>query len=216
MAQHDLLDSMRLTWEITPTGFPESMQFSIHTGLRDDADWTDLFTAMSNIAVNMQTIQAPCTYTRYVLSAWGTGPGFTGWHQLAAQTPSYTAGGGDMMPHQLAVVVGLRNNTELGVALGRRRNRFYFGPLRAAGMDTSGRTTTSLQTSLQSVVTTMQSELEAVPAGAGWTPDFDGLCVASPTEDVLMEATVAVVGRAYDTQRSRRQKVPETPTFVAL
>jgi hypothetical protein len=171
---------------------------------------------MANIAVNMQTIQAPCTYTRYVLSAWETGPGFTGYHQVSAQTPAYTAGGGDMMPHQLAVVVGLRNTSEPSVALGRRRNRFYFGPLRSAGMDTSGRTTTSLQTSLQSVVTTMQSELEAVPAGAGWTPDFDGLCVASPTEGQTFEATSAYIGRAYDTMRSRRQKVPETPSTVAL
>lgn len=216
MPQAPLTGCFRLSWEITPTGFPEGMQFGIHTGRRDEADWPDLFTAMDNIAVNMQTLQAPCTYTRYVISEWATGPGFIGWHQVAAGTPNYTAGGGDMLPHQLACVVSVRNTTEPGIAIGRRRNRTFFGPLRAAGMDTSGRMTTSFASSMVSIVGTMQTELAAVPSVALLTPEFDGLVCASPSEDVMTEGNVAYIGRAYDIMRSRAQKVPETPSTVTL
>lgn len=216
MAVIDIVNAIRLSWEWTPTGFPESCQFGIHTAVRDPADHADLFTAMNNIAVNMQTVQAPLTYNRYVISQWATGPGFTGWHQIAVQFPAYTAGGGDMLPHQLAVVLSIKNDTETAIALGRRRNRCFFGPPRAAGMDTSGRITTSLSTSLVSVLGTMNTELLAVPALAPFSTDYDGVCVASPTQGKLMAAEYATVGRAYDTMRSRRQKVPESGGGLAV
>jgi hypothetical protein len=62
----------------------------------------------------------------------------------------------------------------------------------------------------------MATELQAVPCIAGFTTDYDGLCVVSPTEGVLETADIAWIGRGYDIMRSRAQKVPETPVFVAL
>lgn len=216
MGQTALTNGLRLSVEYIPTGFPELSQFGLHTGRRDPADYALLTAAMGTFVGGLSGLQAPCTITAYVISEWSTGPGFTGWHQVYRSTTTTTAGGGDMLPHQLTLVVGVNNLTEPEIALGRRRNRSNIGPLRTATMDTSGRSTTTTNSTLGDQFVNLQNALQTIPSDGSLSPLYDGLCVASPTEGVLMEGNQLRVGRRYDILRSRAEKTPETPTLITL
>ena len=216
MGQVTIQDAYRLSVELQPDGFPELMQFGIHTARRDPADWDLLIAAVDTFTGGLSGVQAPCHILAYVISGWSIGPGFTGYHQLRRDTVNIAAGGGDMLPHQLTVVVGPVNLTESTVALGRRRNRTNVGPLRSATMDTSGRTTTTCNVTLGDVFTDLDTALKGIPADGSLSPLFDGICVSSPSEEVLMEANQLRVGRRYDILRSRAEKTPETPTLITL
>lgn len=208
--------AMRLTWIIRPTGYPEDMQFSFHTGLRDLDDTDELFDVMETFAGGMSGLLAPANWVRLVQSVWATGPGFTGWHQSASQDYTVSVGGGDMLPHQLTVVVGYRNVTETSVALGRRRNRANIGPLRSTTMDSSGRTTTTVNSTLVDQVADLHTNLQGVPALIPPDVEFAGLVVASPTEAKCFPAEQSVIGRRYDILRSRAEHSPENPTYTTL
>jgi hypothetical protein len=207
---------MRLGVSLTPVGFPEITQFGVHTSLRDPAQYEDLFDVLDTFVGSLSGLQAPCTIQRYTLSTWGTGPGFVGWHQVAARDLSTSAGGGDMMPHQITLVAGYRNITEVAIALGRRRNRVNIGPLRTATMDTSGRSTTSANSTLSDDMSNFHDALQGVTGEISIDPAFWGLVVVSPTEEVGMQAEQATIGRRYDILRSRAEKTPETPTLRTL
>jgi hypothetical protein len=216
MSQLDIFLTLRMTWILTPVGFPESMQFSAHTGQRDDGDINDLIDQMDTFAGSLSGVLAPATYNRYVLSNWQSGPGFTGWHQRYAADVAISTGGGDMLPHQLSVVIGYRNITEPSIALGRRRNRINVGPLRSSTMDTSGRTTTTINSTLSDDISNFHDGLQTVPTDIAVAAEFAGLVVVSPTEGVGTPAEQATIGRRYDILRSRAEKTPETPTLRTL
>jgi hypothetical protein len=216
MAPLDIFLTLRLGVSLTPVGFPEITQFGAHTGMRDEEDYDGLFDAWDTFIGSLSGLQAPCTIQRYTISQWQAGPGFTGWHQVAAQDLSVSAGGGDMLPHQLTLVAGYRNVTETSIALGRRRNRINIGPLRTATMDTSGRSTTSANSTLSDDMSNFHDGLQAVATTIGVGPEFAGLVVVSPTEGVGLQAEQATIGRRYDILRSRAEKTPETPTLRTL
>jgi hypothetical protein len=216
MTSVDLVGSLRLSWELTPVGFPEVCQFGVHTGARDEDDFDDIIAAMDTFAGGMSGLLSPSTYNRYVISRWASGPGFTGYHQARADLVAISTGGGDLLPHQLTAVVGVVNLSEVSVELGRRRNRTNIGPLRTATMDTSGRMTTTTASTLGDQFEDLHVALEAIVT-VGVTPaHLGGLCVSSPTEGTLMEGNQLRVGRRYDILRSRAEKTPETPVLTTL
>jgi hypothetical protein len=158
---------------------------------------------------------APINILRTVLSQWGTGPGFTGWHVESTSEVSLSWGAGDLAPPQLAVVVGVRNDEETDIAIGRRRNRSYIGPLKASAISTDGRLTDATRDTLRTAFVSFSTALRAI-ASAGEDNSMDGLAVVSPAEGVIMPGTQVWVGRAVDTLRSRRQKVSENMESAAL
>jgi hypothetical protein len=204
----------RIHIEYTDDDWNELMQWGVHTGIRDAADQVALLDAAEPAMREFFTVSPACHLTRIAYSHWQTGPGFTGWHQQAAETLTDTAGSGTSLPPQLAVVVGLREIFDTSVPLGRRRNRFFIGPLASGETVTNGQISTARQGDYRDWTQALHEALQTVPGVD--TPDFDGLCVTSPTAGLGWAASVSVVGRAVDTHRSRRQKVNEQPLLTTL
>jgi hypothetical protein len=211
-----IFNTMRLGVTLQPTGYPELTQFGAHVALREPELYESLFDVWDTFIGSLSGLQAPCTIQRYTISTWGTGPGFTGWHQVAARDVAISAGGGDMLPHQLTLVAGYRNITEVTIALGRRRNRLNVGPLRSATMDTSGRSTTSTNSTLSDDMSNFHDALQGVEAEVSIPLDCLGLVVVSPAEEAGMNAEQATIGRRYDILRSRAEKTPESTTLRTL
>lgn len=216
MPQTDIVGALRFSAEIVPDGFPETMQWGVHTGNRDSDDFPALLDVFVTQMMALSGVLAPAHWTRWVISRWASGPSFVGWHQEFAQPVNEATGTGSMLPHQLSVVVGYNNLTEGDVALGRRRNRSNIGPLNAATMDTSGRTTTTVNSTLGDIFSALDGGWSAIDSVIPNIIELQGMCVASPTEGVLMEANQLRVGRRYDILRSRAEKTPETPTLIDL
>jgi len=205
---------MRCTF-VYQDSFNESMQFSTHTALRDEANRELVLDAMEDAMSPLFNRCGVMLVTRLELSAWGTGPGFEGWHQIATRDESTNVGSGLTLPSQCALVVGWRNTVELGVALGRRRNRAYVGPLAVSSIADNGIATDSTVSAMSTAWLDFHSALRGI-LGGFLDDTFDGICVTSPTEGVIMAANELRIGRAVDTMRSRRQKVPEFPQTFTL
>lgn len=208
--------AMRLSWEFAPGTWQEPMQFGVHTGIRDSGSFSDIADLMETFFGSLNDHLGELRLTAVVLSDWDTGPGFTGWHQVYRRTLNTLLGVEEWLPPQIALVVGVRNTADLDIALGRRRNRSYLGSLAQDDMDQVGQLTTAAQLEIVASFNQLHEDLQDIPADGAFDPEFNGLCVASPTEGVLMQAQELVVGRAYDTMRSRRQKVPEYPSVTSL
>ena len=216
MTSAPITDAMKCTWVLQPDTFPELMEFGIHTGLRDDSDWPALLTKMAAIvSSDFSALQSTCHYTALRLSTWQTG-GFTGWHQVASTTLSLAAGSVSLdSPHQLSVVGGYRNTTDLAVPVQRRRNRTYFPLPKKSQIQTDGRLSTSDQTNYSGNLVNWDAALRAGPAS---TPGaaFDGLVVVSPAAGACYDADTVVIGRRFDVHRSRAEQTPENPTFTPI
>jgi hypothetical protein len=192
----------------SPNDWPEACTFGIHTGKRDPADWNDLLVAWFEIFNHLTTVLPACTPISVTYSEWETSGGFTGWHQKHALALSGTVGSGSALPHQLALVIGYRNLTDSGIPLGRRRNRFYVGPLKQSILQTDGRISAALRTSLFSEMQDLDDELLAVPAAAA-----GGFAVVSPAEGEWMDAEQFTMGLRFDVVRSRAQHQAESVAF---
>lgn len=218
MTTYDIAEFAKLTIRYETSVNPELMEMGFHTGLRADTGKID--DLMDDVEVWMAAMSTASLLagltTRFVVySVWGTGPGYTGWHQVRSRPVSSSLGSGDRLPPQLAAVVSLRNTSELAIPIGRRRNRTYHGPMATSVLGTDGRLSgtfcANLATAWSNLETTLEADVDAVPINP-----VAGLAIVSPTHGVGMSKTVGVVGRAVDTHRSRRQKVPEqTASFFA-
>jgi hypothetical protein len=209
MAQVDIDESSRLSWVFDADQFPELSTFGIHTYLRDSEDFDALFDWMEGFCADyLVTVMCACTLRRVTVSGWSVGPGFTGYHQLAARDETLGFGSGNPAPHQDAWVNGYRNTTETGVALGRRRNRFYVGPIKASIIGTDSRMTSGLRDTMMTNLIAQHTELAGIPVAAG-NEAFAGFSVVSPTEGIMMETSQFTLGRRYDVIRSRAEHVPE-------
>jgi hypothetical protein len=177
MAQTDIEASMLMTWTYEADQFPEVSSWGIHSILRDDTEYENVFDWMENFVADVATtIMTACTLRRVSISNWAAGPGFTGYHLLASRDLALAFGSGNPAPHQCALAVGYRNTTESGVALGRRRNRFYLGPIKTTVIGTDSRLTSALQGSWGATLNGQSGELQSIttPTGgeayAGFSP----------------------------------------------
>jgi hypothetical protein len=158
---------------------------------------------------------APITVIRQTVALWETGPGFTGWHQIAFRDVSNGQGSGNLLPPQDAMCVQYRTD---GVPLepaGRQRNRMYLGPLRTAALGTDGRLTDAVRDDWAAGFATLIADIAAAEASTV-DPDLSGLCVVSPTAGLMWPSNVLVIDRAVDTQRRRREKVPGDREFYVV
>lgn len=216
MVQADIVGSLRFSAEIIPVGFPESMQWGVHTGNRDSDVFDALMEPFVTCAEGLSGVLSPSHYVRYTISRWASGPGFAGWHQERSDVVNVSTGTGDLLPHQLSLVVGFVNLTETTVPLGRKRNRTNIGPLNVATMDTSGRSTTTANTTISDLFVNLDAAWSGIDVVPDLFVDLKGICVTSPTEGVIMEANQLRMGRRYDILRSRAEKTPETPVLTTL
>lgn len=215
MAQESLSLAGELQWISQDDVTLEYYSFSIRTGIRGSADFGDEHTAMvafwSTLVgagiLNGATLRA----TR--LNNWETSGGFTGWHQQDSLPQSVAGGGSSRLPTQLALVISFMNVAEVGVALGRRRNRCFLGPCPASIFGGDGKVTTGNVTDVAGAIEDLHHDLVAIGSGVSGMP---GICVTSPTEGVQMVADQYGIGRQMDTHRSRRQKAVEGINWTTL
>lgn len=218
MATDPIAGAMKCTVGWVTTVNPEQMQLGFHTGLREeDANLEAIFDAMELFIGELATSSAlqGITTQKMVLSVWSAGPGFTGWHQFRVRDTSTNRGGGDRLPPQLSCVLGYRNTSETGIAIGRRRNRMFLPPMPTSVLGADGRLTTSFIANVATATDALQGRLQAAVDAVPLTA-VDGLGVVSPAEGVIMAAEEYAVGRAVDTHRSRREKIPENTTYISL
>jgi hypothetical protein len=211
-------NAMQVTFVWEASVFPELSQFSFHTGKRASADLSDFVDLLESQWTRFAPQQAEVQLKRIVLSQWAE-VSFVGWHELyareesAVQSVDVTG-----LPHQDAIVVSLLNETDVGVPLRSRRNRFYVGPLAQVVVTESEdtRMTNGRQIGLLDNMTGLDADLRTIPATVPPSSDFDGLCVSSPKTELLMDATRVTVGRRIDIHRSRGQQTPENNEFGVL
>lgn len=204
-----------MRWTFTTDQFPEVSSWGAHTYLREEADFEDVFDWMENFVADVATtVVQPCHLSRVSVAGWSVGPGFTGYHQVGARDINLAYGSGNPAPHQLQWVIGYRNTSEPSFALGRRRNRFYLGPIKVSVIGTDSRLTTGIQGSLGSTMVTQNSELAAIPVAAG-NEAFAGLSPVSRAEGLMFNTDQFSFGRKFDVIRSRAEHVPEEPLYIA-
>lgn len=212
----------RLLWEfVYPNG--EFVQFGMYTGMRDAAQHAALATEMKDFvdnigdgvaatnwiagwlsySVKIQEWQNPIFSDDY----WGT---VYDEGVLVANTQG-------VAPAQISCVLSvITTDNELPVR--RRRNRSYLGRIfynRLGSAD--GLFNSASVTNLGTAVQTFKTSLEGVPLKAGVNADFDGLCVVSyrgtagpPYSAQIAKADVVRIGLVPDTQRRRRNGLPES------
>jgi len=205
---------MKLSWVYHEVTFPELCTTGVHSFLRDEEDKEDLFTWMLDFVTDIFTPLMPSSVLdRFVISQWGTGGGFTGWHQIdTREGGSLAFGSGDPLPYQDAWVWGYRNSSESAINLGRRRNRSYVGPIKKSLCSTDGRMTDGFRDSMVTALVLKDTELKAVLPATGFE-DLCGFAPVSAAEGVIMNGETVVCGRRFDTMRSRAQKTPEENHF---
>lgn len=215
MPQEDIEAAMKLGFTYETVVFPELCTFGIHTSLRLEAQWTAVFTAMQDFLEDLVSVLVPVEGRQLTLSEWST-VGFVGWHQIASIDDSAsTYGGSTELPHQLQGVIGYVNDTESGVAVGRRRNRSYIGPMNSGTVDNSdGRIGDALTENMLDAFQTLDNTLRTIANTVA--SDFAGIDVVSEAEGVMMEANRAKCGKKYDIHRSRAQKTPESYSVIVL
>lgn len=211
MTTDDITNSALLRFVYHSDVYPESMSIGIHTGIRDTADQGALLTAFSGIAALLDFLMPACTTEKVTYSEWRTADGFTGWHQDASISYAASFGSTASAAHQLALVFGYRNTVDVALPLGRRRNRFYIGPIRTSKVAADGRLSSADRTTLFTNMQTLDNALSAV------TPvTWAGFTVVSPSSLLSMTASQFSCGLRFDTMRSRNEKVPEDPAYVAI
>lgn len=219
MTSHALTGANRLVWQLRDK-YNEDMQFAVHAGAKEVASYSAVYTAMDAVFNSMAAaeILGNCTLTGLVIQAWASSPGFEGFHQVDAVSRSGLIEADVDLPPQIAIVVGWRNTDSEGFGLVRqsRRNRTYVGPLRV-DVQTSdgGKVSTEAAQNLSDIFEDLHDALGGVTGATGWS-GVPRLAVTSPKNDLAMNANEVLVGHAFDTMRSRRQKVVEAPVITAL
>jgi hypothetical protein len=125
-------------------------------------------------------------------------------------------GSSGSLPHQLQCVGSFINDTETDVAIGRRRNRSYVGPMNSDSLnDTEGRMSSTCAADVLAAWGQLDDDFTAIfgLVGDAWQ---GGICVVSPAEGVIMEGDRVKVGEKYDIHRSRAQKTPESYQSVDI
>jgi hypothetical protein len=213
MASDPIINAAKLSLQYQDDQWFEQDTWGVHTFKRAEEDRADLLDAfITGATAAHEVIGSPCHMIRGIYSEWGT-VGFTGWHQIQTLEDNRNFGSGLPNAHQLAIVVGVRNNSETAVALGRRRNRSFVGPTRTDIVTSDSRISAEDRDDLADAWVAMSGLIAAVGSD---DPVFDGLCVVSEAEGVIMEGTEVRCGQKIDTHRSRAQKVLETPANFAL
>ena len=208
----------KLTCFLTDDATGEVDQFGFHLTRREDPGIIDNVIAVAETfcaSLGSTGIIGGCHNTRTTLSNWETGPGFTGWHQVAVHDLSTAMASGSRLPPQCAVVASYRNTSLTAVPRGRRRNRMYLGPCPVSLIGADGKITPTNQNDVTNAMdaldTALQAQLDADPI-----PGPTGLAIVSPTAGEMYDAEEVGCGAAVDTHRSRRQKVPEATVFVVI
>lgn len=209
-----IAEAMKIGWVYHETTFAELSTTGIHTLIRTEDEYPDLFAWANDFVVDVFTPLMPaCVLDRIVLSVWATGGGFTGWHQIAAQDSALAFGGGDPLPYQCSWCWGYRNTSEPLIAAGRRRNRSYIGPIKKSLVQPDSRMSDGFRTSMSTALELKHDELRAI--GPTLFPEeLRGFAVASAAEGVLMDTNLIVTSLRFDTIRSRADKTPEQPLFT--
>jgi hypothetical protein len=211
-----IANALKLSWVYHEVTYPEFCTTGVHTVVRDEADFPDLFTWMTDFVVDIFTPLMPSSILdRRVISVWTTGGGFTGWHQIASEVDSLAFGSGDPLPYQCAWSWGWRNTSEPLIALGRRRNRSFIGPIKKSLVQTDSRMSEGFRDSMTTALVLKGAELASIPGGLQ-PAELLNYAVVSEAEGVVMDANVIATGLRFDTMRSRAEKTPETPELVSL
>lgn len=215
MASFDIAEACKISATYETVVFPELCTFGVHTTTRSPTDWDDLVLAMKAFLDDLETLICPVEGRTISIAHWST-VGFTGWHQdFSFDDSAATYGSSTEMPHQLQTVASYVNDTETTIAVGRRRNRSYLGPVNSGSIDNSdGRLGDALVIDVIAALENLEAALIATPGT--FDPAFDGLCVISEAEGKGMKATRAKVGKKYDIHRSRAQKTPESYSTTTL
>jgi len=108
---------------------------------------------------------------------------------------TFTAGSGDALPAEVALVSSFQTSRQSGMSQARRRNRVYLGPLGTLAAGTDGMPASSFVTG---VTLSTRALLIAAQASAAW--DW---MVYSPTQGAGWEVTDGWCDNAWDTQRRR-------------
>lgn len=220
MTTRDIVYASRVTLHIqrTDPSTLEDAQFGYSIHQRESgADEDDVITAAVDhwSQLMADSIVGGCTLVAVSISNWNVFPGFTGWHQVRREPQFLALNGVNVLPQQLAIVHSLLNQSELGIAVGRRRGRTYLGYLPQSDMDSQGYVAAAKATVIKTAHTDFHDQL--VGYGHGGIPSgLEGLCIASPTEQVIMNAEVQSVGKSIDTHRSRREHSPEAHVYTAI
>jgi hypothetical protein len=124
-----------------------------------------------------------------------------------------------MLPPQLAIVLSL-STSDQELAVRRRRNRSYIGPITTGKLETDGTVGTALRTAIVDDVETLDTGLRNVPLETGVSTDYEGLCIVSYAGIAGIAQIAAAdqirVGSIVDTQRSRRNGLNESYTAATL
>lgn len=216
MATAPISEAARVTWELQKDDDAELYQYSCATYQRDSADWGDLMSAAETWWVDEiggLTARSHLVGVRY--SEWGTGGGFTGFHQKASIVVSHGGSSGAMLPPQCAVVVSLLNTIDVSTNLKSRRGRIYYGMVPTGSVTTDGKLSSTAHDGVEDAFVALVAALEAVPGSStSHAAVLDGIAIASPTTSLLLQANKLGVGLGIDTQRRRRRKVQEAIVYV--
>lgn len=214
MASFGIEFAWKLSWVYQADQFPELTTFGIHTYKRDEESYSDIFDWMEGFLADCATtVMCACTMVRFTISEYATGDPFVGWHQLAARDSSLAFGSGNPLPHQDAWVFGYRNTRDPDIAIGRRRNRTYLGPLKATILGTDSRMTTTLRANMATLLLAQHDELSGINPGIG-REDVSGFAPVSVAEGKIMDVDQITTGRRFDVIRSRAEHVPEEPLYT--
>jgi len=212
----NITDSALLSWTYSPNDFQEVCSFGMHTAQRDPAQHSDLFDWMENFVADVSvTIHCSSVLSRVSYSEWQVGPGFTGYHLVEARDEALGFGSGAPAPYQLALALGYRNTANPEYALGRRRNRFYMGPIKASIIGTDSRLTTTIQGNLSTTFEGQIDDLEAITTSTG-LDDYAGISPVSFAESLMFTCNQYSLGRRFDVIRSRAEHVPEAPVYTPV
>lgn len=204
-----------MSWISKDQSSGEEYVFTSKTGLRESARWGAVHTAMLNHwdQLNAGNILGGADLIATRLSNWETSGGFTGWHQISTQIQSSGGDTADRLPPQLAAVFTVLNDTDLSVALGRRRNRTFLGPLVQGFIDGAGYITSTAVSACNTAFDDFRGDLLGIPSGVSANL---GICVFSVAELASMAADKRGMGPSVDTHRSRRQKRNDHIVYAAF
>jgi len=216
VASESIDNAWKISWVYQADQFPEITTFGIHTYARTSDEFPDIFDWAEDFLADTATVvMCACTMIRFTISEWSTGPGFTGWHQIGARDSSLAFGSGNPLPHQDALVVGVRNLVDPEFAIGRRRNRFYLGPIKASILQTDSRMSSTLQGNMSTLLADEHDQLSGTQPVAG-KEGLNGFAVVSPAQGKIMTPDELSLGRRFDVIRSRADHVPESVVYTAL
>lgn len=219
-------DGMKLLFELEIEGGAEYVQFGFYTGLRDESEFGDLHTAMMNFLSNISDGTASdwlTGYTNVTTKLQGYNSVFFGydhWYTLDEMTHDVEENQAKLPP-QIACVVSLNSN-DPELSPRRRRNRSYLAPIFASRVDADGRFNAPSAQGLITDVQTFHTALQGITVGSNTPAVLGGLSQVSyrgtsaSAAPQITNAERVRVGLIPDTQRRRRNALPESYEFANL